>query len=65
MRFAGVIMWAGVIHIDVVKSRIQADDPLNPRLFSVSFSFHGPFTRVAQYAKSLKITPPWAFSHSF
>ena len=21
--------------------------------------------RVAQYAKSLKITPPWAFSHSF
>ena len=24
-------MWAGVIHIDVVKSRIQSDNPLNPR----------------------------------
>lgn len=29
--FSGVIMWAGVIHIDVVKSRIQSDNPLNPR----------------------------------
>jgi len=28
---AGVVMWAGVIHIDVVKSRIQSDNPLNPK----------------------------------
>ena len=27
----GVISWGSVIYIDVVKSRIQADNPLQPR----------------------------------
>ena len=29
--FAGTLTWAMVIFIDVVKSRIQADNPKNPR----------------------------------
>ena len=27
----GVLSWAVIIYLDVVKSRIQADDPLNPK----------------------------------
>ena len=27
----GVISWIVIIYLDVVKSRIQADDPLNPK----------------------------------
>ena len=33
--FAGVISWISVIYLDVVKSRIQADDPTNPRYRSM------------------------------
>ena len=29
--FLGVISWIVIIYLDVVKSRIQADDPLNPK----------------------------------
>ena len=32
---AGVISWLSVIYLDVVKSRIQADDPTNPRYRSM------------------------------
>ena len=32
---AGVISWMSVIYLDVVKSRIQADDPTNPRYRSM------------------------------
>ena len=28
---SGVISWIVIIYLDVVKSRIQADDPLNPK----------------------------------
>ncbi len=28
---SGVISWMSVIYLDVVKSRIQADDPINPK----------------------------------
>ena len=29
--FLGVLSWIVVIYLDVVKSRIQADDPINPK----------------------------------
>ena len=29
--FLGVISWIVIIYLDVVKSRIQADDPVNPK----------------------------------
>ena len=29
--FTGVLSWIAVIYLDVVKSRIQADDPINPK----------------------------------
>ena len=31
LMLVGVISWLTVIYLDIVKSRIQADDPVNPK----------------------------------
>ena len=32
---AGTVTWAMIIFLDVVKSRIQADNPLDPKYYNI------------------------------
>ena len=36
---SGVLSWLVIIYLDVVKSRIQADDPLNPKYHGMIDTF--------------------------